>query len=73
MHVQVKINIFWHDYRTLEERAERLFSTKGKTDLDPTLMSKPNSGKLKRSKNLTKQKEIANLEAQVYRFVILGL
>ncbi|KAK7601177.1 hypothetical protein V9T40_008618 [Parthenolecanium corni] len=56
---------------TLEERAERLFSTKGKSDLDPNLMSKPNSGKLKRSKNLNKQKEIAMLEAQVYRFIEL--
>lgn len=56
---------------TLEERAERLFSTKGKTDLDPNLMIKPNSGKAKRSKNVNKQKEIANLEAQVYRFIEL--
>ncbi|XP_065214834.1 splicing factor 3A subunit 3 [Planococcus citri] len=56
---------------TLEERAERLFSTKGKTDLDPSLMIKPNSGKSKRSKNLNKLKEIALLEAQVYRFIEL--
>ncbi|XKL61992.1 hypothetical protein PGB90_001825 [Kerria lacca] len=56
---------------TLEERAERLFSTKGKTDLDPNLMIQPNSVKSKRSKNVNKQKEIANLEAQVYRFIEL--
>ncbi|XP_064473083.1 splicing factor 3A subunit 3-like [Ornithodoros turicata] len=52
---------------TLEERAQRLFSTKGKqiSELDPALFTKSKPG---RSRDSEKQKEIATLEAQVYRF-----
>lgn len=56
---------------TLEERAQRLFSTKGQTDLDPALMIKPRSGKLSRSKNIDRQKDVAFLEAQVYKLIEL--
>jgi len=58
---------------TLEQRAQRLFSTKGKSleDLDTTLFAKSKpakSGKLGgKSKDGEKQREIAFLEAQVYR------
>merc|ERR1711893_348363 len=58
---------------TLEERAARLFSTKGKAlgDLDPALFAKSKnkaSAAYKNAKELEKQKEIAAMEAQVYRF-----
>ena len=58
---------------TLEERAKRLFSTKGKSlnELDPALFAK-SKGKAatahRTQKEAEKHKEIANLEAQVYRF-----
>ncbi|UYV64273.1 SF3A3 [Cordylochernes scorpioides] len=53
---------------TLEERAQRLFTTKGKklSELDPSLFAKFKPGK---SRDAEKQKEIAVLEAQIYRFV----
>ncbi|KAM7309233.1 putative splicing factor 3A [Ixodes scapularis] len=52
---------------TLEERAQRLFSSKGKqiSELDPSLFTKSKPG---RTKDTEKQKEIATLEAQLYRF-----
>lgn len=55
---------------TLEERAMRLFSTKGKKleDLDPAMFTKSKPGRAGKSKDTERQKEIANLEAQVYRF-----
>ncbi|CAB3377359.1 Hypothetical predicted protein [Cloeon dipterum] len=54
---------------TLEERAQRLFSTKGKKDLDPSLMAKTKKGnKAANAKLVERQREIAHLEAQVYRF-----
>jgi len=58
---------------TLEERANRLFSTKGKAlnDLDPSLFAKSKnkaSTAYKNAKESEKQKEIAANEAQVYRF-----
>uniref|UniRef100_A0A2C9K4I1 Matrin-type domain-containing protein n=1 Tax=Biomphalaria glabrata TaxID=6526 RepID=A0A2C9K4I1_BIOGL len=61
---------------TLEQRAQRLFSTKGKNldELDPALFakSKPGkSGKAAKTKDSEKQKEIAALEAQVYRLTDL--
>eukprot|EP00112_Aurelia_sp_Birch-Aquarium-sp1_P016144 Seg3634.2 transcript_id=Seg3634.2/GoldUCD/mRNA.D3Y31 product="Splicing factor 3A subunit 3" protein_id=Seg3634.2/GoldUCD/D3Y31 len=59
---------------TLEQRAQRLFSTKGKLlkELDPSLFTK-SKGKGKNTDYAQKQKEIAMLEAQVYKFVeILG-
>ena len=58
---------------TLEERANRLFSTKGKSlnDLDPALFAK-SKGKAstahRSAKELEKHREIAAMEAQVYRF-----
>ncbi|XP_054258220.1 splicing factor 3A subunit 3 [Macrosteles quadrilineatus] len=52
---------------TLEERAQRLFSTKGKKSLDPNLLAKSKPGKGGRSRDNERQREIASLEAQVYR------
>ena len=58
---------------TLEERANRLFSTKGKAlnELDLTLFAKT-KGKAstahRSAKEFEKHKELAYLEAQVYRF-----
>merc|ERR1712088_343717 len=59
---------------TLEERANRLFGTKGKnlSELDPNLFAKSNNKALKgstgKSREAEKQKEIASMEAQIYRF-----
>lgn len=56
---------------TLEERAQRLFMTKGKPleALDSSLFTKNKPGKGGSSvKDREKQKEIAALEAQAYRF-----
>ncbi|KAK3577830.1 hypothetical protein CHS0354_000224 [Potamilus streckersoni] len=55
---------------TLEERAQRLFSTKGKRleDLDPALFAKSKPGRAGKSRENEKQKEMASLEAQVYYF-----
>jgi len=57
---------------TLDERAVRLFSTKGKrlNDLNPTLFAKTKPGKGGR-KDTEKLKEVASMEAQVYRFAEL--
>lgn len=52
---------------TLEERAQRLFSTKGKKSLDPNMLAKSKPGKNVRSKDSERQKDIAFLEAQVYK------
>jgi len=57
---------------TLEQRAQRLFSTKGKglEELDQTLFAKAKPGKASKvgkNKDSEKQREIALLEAQVYR------
>ncbi|KAL0268427.1 UNVERIFIED_CONTAM: hypothetical protein PYX00_010380 [Menopon gallinae] len=53
---------------TLEERAQRLFSTKGKTQFDPSLIAKTKPGqKTNQAKNQERQKAIAALEAQVYK------
>ena len=56
---------------TLEERAQRLFQTKGKklSQLPPHFFSRTKSGKETRSRENEKQKDIAVLEAQVYKFV----
>jgi splicing factor 3A subunit 3 len=62
---QTHISMF--SYRTLEERAQRLFSTKGKGSLDPSLMTKNKSGKASKEKELLRQRELACLEAQIYR------
>ncbi|TRY70565.1 hypothetical protein TCAL_06117 [Tigriopus californicus] len=60
---------------TLEERAQRLFATKGQTldAIDPKLKVKtqPKGQAAERAKALSKQREIAALEAQVYRFAEL--
>ncbi|KAJ3645718.1 hypothetical protein Zmor_023356 [Zophobas morio] len=56
---------------TLEERAQRLFSTKGKGSLDPSLMTKNKSGKASKEKEQLRQRELACLEAQIYRLAEL--
>lgn len=56
---------------TLEERAQRLFSTKGEVSLDPNLLAKKKERKSGKGKDSEKQKEIARLEAQVYKLVEL--
>nr|CAD7263075.1 unnamed protein product [Timema shepardi] len=56
---------------TLEERAQRLFSTKGKKSLDPSLFTKNKPGKVGRGKESERQRDVAFLEAQVYRFTEL--
>uniref|UniRef100_A0A1L8DH11 Putative splicing factor 3a subunit 3 n=1 Tax=Nyssomyia neivai TaxID=330878 RepID=A0A1L8DH11_9DIPT len=51
---------------TLEERAQRLFSTKGKQNFEPTMLAK--KGRNKQASSATaRHREIASLEAQVYR------
>ena len=52
---------------TLEERAQRLFSTKKEAAPDPNLLAKKNQRKPGRGKNVEKQKEVARLEAHVYK------
>ncbi|XP_068977944.1 splicing factor 3A subunit 3 [Bombus flavifrons] len=57
---------------TLEERAQRLFSTKGEASLDPNLLAKNNRNrKSGKGRNSEKQKEIAHFEAQVYKLAEL--
>lgn len=57
---------------TLEERAQRLFSTKGEASLDPNLLAKNNKNKKAgKGKDMEKQRDIARLEAQVYRLAEL--
>ncbi|KAJ8405091.1 hypothetical protein AAFF_G00330120 [Aldrovandia affinis] len=59
---------------TLEERAQRLFSTKGKSleALDPSLFAKNPKSKGPK-KDTERNKEIAFLEAQIYEYVeVLG-
>uniref|UniRef100_A0A4W5RYL5 Splicing factor 3a, subunit 3 n=1 Tax=Hucho hucho TaxID=62062 RepID=A0A4W5RYL5_9TELE len=59
---------------TLEERAQRLFSTKGKSleSLDPSLFAKNPKSKGPK-KDTERNKEIAFLESQIYEYVeILG-
>uniref|UniRef100_A0A674PRC1 Splicing factor 3a, subunit 3 n=1 Tax=Takifugu rubripes TaxID=31033 RepID=A0A674PRC1_TAKRU len=59
---------------TLEERAQRLFSTKGKSleSLDPSLFAKNPKAKGPK-KDTERNKEIAFLEGQVYEYVeVLG-
>jgi len=57
---------------TLEERAQRLFGTKGKSfeEIDPSLFakSKPGKGAAKGKKDSEKNRDTALLEAQIYRF-----
>ncbi|GBP94298.1 Splicing factor 3A subunit 3 [Eumeta japonica] len=54
---------------TLEERAQRLFSTKGQTALDKSLVAKKGATKAKASTQ-QRHKDIAAIEAQVYRYYI---
>lgn len=58
---------------TLEQRAQRLFSTKGVPldNLDPSLFAKSKSGKGGKKDNSERQKDIAFLESQVYFFAEL--
>lgn len=59
---------------TLEERAKRLFSTKGKAleEIDPAMFAKnKQGGKANKAKDVEKQKAVAAMEAQVYRFAEL--
>ncbi len=59
---------------TLEERAQRLFSTKGKrlSELDPSMFAKSKGkGGSGTAKDAEKRKEVAAMEAQVYRFAEL--
>jgi len=57
---------------TVQERAERLFMTKGKklSELPPALFAKNKPGKGGK-KDAEKLKEIAKIEAQIYRFAEL--
>lgn len=55
---------------TLEERAQRLFSTKGKRTIDPTLMAKKDAGR-QSARDAARNREIASLEAQLYRYAEL--
>ena len=57
---------------TLEERAQRLFSTKGEASLDPNLLAKSSKNrKSGKGRNSEKQKEIAYLESHVYKLAEL--
>lgn len=57
---------------TLEERAQRLFSTKGKTEVDPQLLAKKGGGGNSSQKtNSSKNREIASIEAQIFRLAEL--
>lgn len=53
---------------TLEERAQRLFRTKGKTidELDPSLLAKSKPGKAGKERDTERHMAIAGLEAQLY-------
>lgn len=64
--INKKINLLM-SIRTLEERAQRLFSTKGQSSLDPSLMTKGSKGKASKEKELLRHKELATLEAQIYK------
>ncbi|CAL8072680.1 unnamed protein product [Orchesella dallaii] len=59
---------------TLEERAQRLFSTKGKSleEIDPGLFTKTKPGKAtSKEKDAEKNREIAAVESQIYRLAEL--
>ncbi|KAH1012528.1 hypothetical protein HUJ05_011673 [Dendroctonus ponderosae] len=65
--IEVSLEAFDTPLKTLEERAQRLFSTKGQSSLDPSLMIKGTKGKANKGKEALRQKELAGLEAQIYR------
>lgn len=53
---------------TLEERADRLFSTKGMAELDPALLVKKSQSRARQNAHIAlRNYEIAFLEAQLYR------
>jgi len=58
---------------TLQERAERLFMTKGKklTELNPALFAKTKPGSKDGKRAPEKMKEVAKIEANIYRFAEL--
>lgn len=68
-HFATNFNAISKFFRTLEERAQRLWSTKGKDihEIDPALFTKYKPGKAGKMKDMEKQRDIALLEAQVYR------
>ena len=47
-----------------------MFGTKGKKSLDPSLFAKNKPGKVGRGKESERQRDVACLEAQVYRWVV---
>lgn len=53
---------------SLEERAERLWKTKGKTadEIDPSLFAKKRGGI---ASDVEKQKQIAFMEVQIYKYI----
>lgn len=55
---------------TLEERAQRLFSTKGQKQIDPSLLARRDVGK-HAAREQGRHREIAAMEAQLYRFAEL--
>ncbi len=74
MYVCISFNIIqlYSFIRTLEERAQRLFSTKGKSleEIDPTLFTKVKPGKTTpKEKDAEKNRDVAALESQIYRYV----
>ena len=58
---------------TLQERAERLFMTKGKTltELNPALFAKTKPGSKDGKRAPEKMKEVAKIEANIYKFAEL--
>ena len=58
---------------TLQERAERLFLTKGRklTELNPSLFAKNKPGSKDGKRAPEKMKEVAKIEANIYRFAEL--
>lgn len=56
---------------TLEERAQRLFSTKGMKNLDPSLMVKKKASNKDSSRESAKQREIALLESHLMKYAEL--
>lgn len=54
--------------RSLEERAQRLWKTRGKTldQIEPSLFAKKKGGIVA---NVEKQKEIAFMEVQIYKYI----
>lgn len=56
---------------TLEERAQRLFQTKGKQELDSNLLPKKRGATKNVQRENDRNRDIAHLEAQLYRYAEL--